>query len=223
MDQGGWYDRKDNKHPFRNIIDTMLITAMGPPGGGKTFITPRFQRHFNVVAFAIFDETTMNNIFRTILKWYFRMNGFSQEVQGMEQKIVQATLKIYTRIQDELKPTPMKSHYTFNLRDFSKVICGICMTGKNQVSKEDVCIRLWAHEVIRVFGDRLINDEDRMWMLNIIKETVRAPFQQNFDQIFIHLDNDKNGKVETLDEIRGLIFGDVLTPFGMSDRPYEEI
>lgn len=50
----------------------MVITAMGPPGGGKTFITPRFQRHFNIVAFAIFDENTMNNIFRTILKWYFR-------------------------------------------------------------------------------------------------------------------------------------------------------
>ena len=87
----------------------------------------------------------------------------------------------------------------------------------------DVCIRLWAHETIRVFGDRLINDEDRMWMLNAIKDTCRAPFGASFDNIFIHLDIDKNGKVETLDEIRGLIFGDVLTPFGMADRPYEEI
>lgn len=55
----------------------------------------------------------------------------------------------------------MKSHYTFNLRDFSKVICGMCMAGRNQVPNPDVCMRLWAHEVIRVFGDRLINDEDR--------------------------------------------------------------
>ena len=52
----------------------------------------------------------------------------------------------------------MKSHYTFNLRDFSKVILGICMAGKKEVSNSDVAIRLWAHETVRVFGDRLIND-----------------------------------------------------------------
>lgn len=42
QDQGGWYDRKDNKHPFRNILDTQLVCAMGTPGGGRSFITPRF-------------------------------------------------------------------------------------------------------------------------------------------------------------------------------------
>jgi len=42
QDQKGWYDRKDNKHPFRNIVDTLIIAAMGTPGGGKSFITPRF-------------------------------------------------------------------------------------------------------------------------------------------------------------------------------------
>jgi len=41
--------------------------------------------------------------------------------------------------------------------------------------------------------------------------------------IFKHLDNDGNGKIETLDEYRALAFGDIYTPFGMIDRPYEEI
>ena len=223
VDQNGWYERKDNKHPFRNIVDTMIIAAMGPPGGGKTFITPRFQRHFNVVAFAIFDENTMNSIFKTILRWYFRTFNFSSDVAAMEGKLVGATMKVYQKIQDDLKPTPMKSHYTFNLRDFSKIICGICMAGKNQIPNTDVGIRIWAHEVLRVLGDRLINNEDRLWMLNALKETVRGSFGANFDTIFAHLDTDKNGKVETLDELRGLIFGDVLTPFGMVERPYEEI
>jgi len=133
IDQGGWYDRKDPKHPFRNIVDTMLVTAMGTPGGGRSFITPRFQRHFNIIAFATFDENTMNSIFRSILKWYFRTNGFSPDVAGMEQKIVTATMKVYEQIQADLKPTPMKTHYTFNLRDFSKVICGMCMATKKEL------------------------------------------------------------------------------------------
>jgi dynein heavy chain len=99
VDGGGWYDRKDNKHPFRNIVDTMVVASMGTPGGGKSFITPRFQRHFNIVAFANFDENSLNTIFRNILKWHFREGGFSPDVAGLEQKIVQATFKIYEKIQ----------------------------------------------------------------------------------------------------------------------------
>ena len=81
MDQGGFYDLKDNKHPWRKFVDTMLVAAMGPPGGGRSFITPRFQRHFNVVAFAFFEEQTMKSIFSNILKWYFRVGNFAQDVQ----------------------------------------------------------------------------------------------------------------------------------------------
>jgi dynein heavy chain, axonemal len=95
MDQGGWYDLKDNKHPFRQFVDTMCIAAMGPPGGGKSFISPRLQRHFNVVAFAFFDESTMKTIFSSILKWYFRTGGFPQDVSMIQDKLVIATLQIY--------------------------------------------------------------------------------------------------------------------------------
>ena len=38
---GGWFDRKDSSHPFRSIVDVLYFTAMGPPGGGRNFITPR--------------------------------------------------------------------------------------------------------------------------------------------------------------------------------------
>jgi dynein heavy chain len=98
IDQGGWYERRDNKHPFRNLVDTMLVCAMGSPGGGRSFITPRFQRHFNIVAFANFDDNSMTSIFRTILKFYFRTGGFSPDVSSMEQKIVAATMKVYDQI-----------------------------------------------------------------------------------------------------------------------------
>ena len=37
------------------------------------------------------------------------------------------------------------------------------------------------------------------------------------------MDTDKNGKVETLDEYRGLLFGDIFALYGVNDRPYMEI
>ena len=188
---------------------------MGPPGGGKSTITPRFQRHFNTIAFASSDEATMKSIFSSILSYYFRVGGFNSEIVGMNEKLVTATLAIYKRIGEDLRPTPIKSHYTFNLRDVSKVICGICQVEKGALVNSDVGIRLWAHETVRVFGDRLVNDADRKWMMIAIQDCVRAPFGGQFDMLFKHLDNNGDGKVDTIDEFRGLLFGDMYTPFAL--------
>ena len=47
FDSDGWYDRKELT--FRRIIDTTVVTACGPPGGGRNPVSARFFRHFNVI------------------------------------------------------------------------------------------------------------------------------------------------------------------------------
>jgi dynein heavy chain len=126
LDQGGWYDRKEIG--FRKLIDTVFVSAMGPPGGGRTFITPRFTRHCNLIALADFDQDTLMSIFARIMSWYLEKNKFSEDIVKIEKKIVSATQEVYKSAVENLLPTPLKSHYTFNLRDFAKVILGICLS-----------------------------------------------------------------------------------------------
>ncbi|OMJ80715.1 hypothetical protein SteCoe_18966 [Stentor coeruleus] len=220
LDQGGWYDRKDNS--FKKIIETRFVSAMGPPGGGRTFITPRFQRHLAMISLADFEDDTLLRIFSSILHWFFTNFKFSENVTKVENKIVQATRDIYKTAMEKLLPTPLKSHYTFNLRDFSKVILGICLADSHTTTETDEVIRLWVHEILRVFGDRLIDDIDRLWLLNHVRESTKRIFGVNFDHVFNRLDIDKNGKVESLDEIRGLMFGNLMAPIGAIKR-YEEM
>jgi len=59
-------------------------------------------------------------IFTTILKAFYA--SFSQEIKDGIQPLVDMTLRVYDRVLNgPLKPTPNKSHYTFNLRDISRI------------------------------------------------------------------------------------------------------
>jgi hypothetical protein len=44
--------RYGRDNTFREMVDVQFVAAMGPPGGGRAFITNRLLRHFNVLACA---------------------------------------------------------------------------------------------------------------------------------------------------------------------------
>ncbi|CEM36965.1 unnamed protein product, partial [Vitrella brassicaformis CCMP3155] len=222
-DHGGWYDRKDLTHPFRHIIDCMLFAAMGPPGGGRTFISPRLLRHFHLLGFIEVEDENLIKIFTAILDWKFTTDSYPPDVAGISKKIVAATMDVYKLACTELLPTPVKSHYTFNLRDFSKVILGVLLMGKEQQEGVEKVVRLWIHEVLRVFGDRLVDETDQTWLLKNIRDISKKCFGQSFDTVMAHLDSNKDGKVDTLDEIRKLFFGDYMNPPSSPKRPYDEV
>ncbi|GAB1601341.1 dynein heavy chain 12, axonemal-like isoform X2 [Argonauta hians] len=219
FDHGYWYDLKDTSKIV--LLDIQFLAAMGPPGGARSEITPRFQRHFNVVAINPFGEETMIRIFSTLISTYIRGAEFGTEYLGIGNMMVNATMEVYKNAMTHLLPTPAKSHYVFNLRDFSRVIWGVCLIKKAELENKKMFIRLWAHEIMRVFYDRLIEDEDRKWLFEIVKRLVKEIFKENFDLVFDHLS--ATDKVTEVD-MHSLMFGDYMNPEAMIDeRVYMEV
>ena len=68
---------------------------------------------------------------------------------------------MYGRIREDLLPTPSRIHYQFNLRDVAKVFQGILMIEKQNCTDLQTVSKLWLHESLRVFSDRLINDQGK--------------------------------------------------------------
>jgi dynein heavy chain len=68
---------------------------------------------------------------------------------------------IYFNIIEKLPRTPVKFHYIFNMRDISRVYEGLLQSTLDKFDNKAKFIRLWRNEVSRVFGDRLINSEDK--------------------------------------------------------------
>ena len=50
-------------------LPLQFIAAMGPPGGGRTRITQRYVRHFNLINFVNFSDDSLARVFGTILDW----------------------------------------------------------------------------------------------------------------------------------------------------------
>jgi dynein heavy chain len=122
MDYKGWFDRKTLT--FNNIVDIMFVGAMGPPGGGRNPITPRFLRHFNQVAHTEIEKNSLYTIFSTIITAF--VENFGDDIKQLSGAVTTSTIEVYNTIAREMRPTPSKSHYTFNLRDLAKVfqVCG---------------------------------------------------------------------------------------------------
>jgi len=218
IDCGGWYDLEEMS--WRQVVDTTLLAAMGPPGGGRNHLTPRILRHFNLLCFTDFDDPTLVRIFTAVSKWHFE-SGFSGEVAAAVPQVVAATLATYRAAMAELLPTPRKSHYTFNLRDFARVVQGMLMHRPDTELGKDALVRLWTHEALRVFGDRLIDDADRDWFVGHVEQMCVQHFGVNFKQTFKHV-QDEDGAVD-YGAMRRIFFGDYMPDERDDNAPYAEI
>lgn len=65
------------------------------------------------------QEESLQMIFSSIVDGFFK--PFKKEVQMLSKPMVDSTLLVFNKITKTLRPTPNKSHYTFNLRDISKI------------------------------------------------------------------------------------------------------
>lgn len=77
------------------------------------------------------------------------------------QRVVGATMEVYQQAVVKFLPIPAKSHYTFNLRDFARVMYGIVLVPPQKIPEPENLFRLWVHETLRVFSDRLVDQGDR--------------------------------------------------------------
>ncbi|XP_042639137.1 dynein axonemal heavy chain 3 [Orycteropus afer afer] len=216
IDHRYWFDKKDTNRLY--ITDVLLVTAMRPPGGGRNDITGRFTRHLNIISINTFEDDILTKIFSSIIDWHFT-KGFDVMFLRYGKMLVQATMAVYKAAVENFLPTPSKSHYIFNLRDFSRVIQGILLCPHTHLQDVEKFIRLWIHEVYRVFYDRLIDQEDRQVFFNMVKEITSNCFKQTMEKVLIHLS--PTGKLVD-DNIRSLFFGDFFKPES-DQRIYDEI
>ncbi|XP_022832877.1 dynein heavy chain 6, axonemal [Spodoptera litura] len=173
LDFGGLYDR--DKLFWKDILDVVLSCACAPPGGGRNPLTGRFVRHFAMFFISAPNSEAMKTIFKAILRGH--LEDFVTEVSILGGPIVDAAVDLYLKICSELLPTPAKSHYVFNLRDLSKCMQGVLQADAAYMRAPQGMLRLFYHECLRVFHDRLINIEDKSYFFHLMCNICDRYFQ----------------------------------------------
>ena len=82
-----------------------------------------------------------------LLSTHTQAENFHPEYFVTGNMIVNATMEVYKQTMLHLLPTPAKSHYVFNLRDFARVVLGCLLIKPQCVESKKTFVKLWVHEV----------------------------------------------------------------------------
>jgi len=198
--------------PMLNSIDRVQVIATNQSRRGISSSMPlRLLRHIFVLNVCAQSDDDIRDIFSASLGWYHAKQGFPQSILDLRDKVIDASITLYREIGQRLKPNILCPHYLFSLRDLNAVLAGMMLQTKEDIlrsvdSPEHEHLRLWAHEVLRTFYDRVKDPNDKAWFLDLLKRVIRGQLGIDFEQLFKHLDLNNDGDIDA-DELRRLFFG----------------
>ncbi len=86
--------------------------------------------------------------------------GFSPEITALVNPMIEASLEVLQKVQAEFLSTPGKAHYVFSVKTLQAVFHGMLRVRPGMVERGHKFVRLWIHEFLREFGDRLNSKEE---------------------------------------------------------------
>lgn len=119
-------------------------------------------------------DDIIKRIFGEILTAHFSTPGFEEKLKPFADKIMEATVMFFTRTikNPQFSPSAKKFHYQFNFRELAKITSGMLRSAPQMFKNSHHVVRLWMHEVKRVFEDRFINNDDLTLFRSIVKDAV---------------------------------------------------
>jgi P-loop containing dynein motor region/AAA+ lid domain len=215
VDAGGWHGADG---VWCAIAGVQLVAALTTTKctREKTAGQERLLRHFSAVSLTAPDDGTLASMFGTILEWHLagRSGGAAaapDPVRSLATPLAAATCHVYRAAVAAFLATPDTPHYAFTARDAARVITGMCAVPAASLGRTAAPVatahRLWLHETLRAFGDRLAKPADAAALLAAARAALARHAGVRLDDTVRHI---TGGAPATPEHMRRLIFTDVL-------------
>ncbi|KAH0590223.1 hypothetical protein H2248_000395 [Termitomyces sp. 'cryptogamus'] len=154
-----------------------FVGACNPPTDpGRVPLSHRFLRHAPLVMVDYPGEVSLKQIYgtynRAVLKVIPNLRAYADPLTDAMVAFYLASQKRFT--------TDIQAHYVYSPRELTRWVRGIyeAIRPLEMLSVEGL-VRVWAHEALRLFQDRLVTEEEKQWT----DENIDGSAMQHFPTI----------------------------------------
>lgn len=172
VERGGFYRRSD--HTWVQLERIQFVGACNPPTDpGRKPLSHRFLRHVPVVYVDYPGELSLKQIYGTFVRAMLRVQP---SLKPYSDPLTSAMVEFYLESQSRFTQD-MQPHYVYSPREMTRWVRGICEALRPlEAPAVEALVRLWAHEALRLFHDRLVYDEERQWTNDQINSVASKHF-----------------------------------------------
>lgn len=159
VEQGGFW--RTTNRSWITLERIQFVGACNPPtDAGRVALSPRFLRHSPVIMVDYPGRPSLYQIYFTFVRGILKC---VPDLRGFADALTRAMVEFYSRSQIKYTAA-IQSHYIYSPRELTRWVRGIyeAIRPMEGLRLEDL-VRIWAHEAFRLFQDRLVGEEERMW------------------------------------------------------------
>ncbi|KAF0537729.1 dynein heavy chain 1, cytosolic [Gigaspora margarita] len=125
-------------------------------------LSHRFLRHTSLVIVDYPDEISLKQIYGTFARSMLKV---VPSLKSYAEMLTASMVEFYLMSKKRFTPD-IQAHYIYSPRELTRWMRGIFEAIKPmKFLNLDGLIRIWAHEALRLFQDRLVTEEERKWAL----------------------------------------------------------
>ncbi|PVI03176.1 dynein heavy chain [Periconia macrospinosa] len=175
VEQNGFWRTSDKTWVTLDRIQ--FVGACNPPtDAGRTPMGLRFLRHAPLVMVDYPGEQSLLQIYGTFNTAVLKI---IPTLRGYAEALTKAMVQLYMESQKKFTPD-IQPHYVYSPRELTRWVRGVYEALRPlETLPVEGLVRIWAHEALRLFQDRLIAEDERKWT----EECVHRVAMENFPTI----------------------------------------
>ncbi|KAJ1982313.1 dynein heavy chain [Dimargaris xerosporica] len=159
IESGGYWRAADKQ--WVRLERIQFVGACNPPTDpGRVPLSHRFLRHAPLVMVDYPGEISLRQIYGTFARAMLKV---VPTLRAYADPLTAAMVELYLASQRRFTPD-IQAHYIYSPRELTRWMRGIYEAIKplDALSVEGL-VRVWAHEALRLFQDRLVDSAERQW------------------------------------------------------------
>ena len=151
-----------------------FVGACNPPtDAGRTPMGARFLRHAPLIMVDYPGEQSLMQIYGTFNSAVLKI---IPSLRGYAEPLTQAMVRFYLESQQRFTPK-IQPHYVYSPRELTRWVRGVyeAIRPLETLSVEGL-VRIWAHEALRLFQDRLVAEDERKWTDDAVRRIAMEYF-----------------------------------------------